>query len=224
MKTPPTPERHVIQSILHWVVDGSYADEVVRKNMKEFYRSLKSYGIKHNSKEIFFRGLRITEKGLMEFFKKGSLKLKNRNAESWTCDEYIAENFAKGRDYDDFSGIILAKQIPENKVVINFQQIREAYGKFKVIEDAYWEEALFAIDEYDECELVTDTICTKCSVKEVAVVEFVYNNYMGDEFVGFLELHANLIADDFKKIITTGKSYFGVRLTNDGHSWEIQTY
>ena len=130
--------------------------------VRDFYQSL---GLKHDSNKTYYRGLAITDKGFDEFLINKSIKLKKLNAESWSCREKIATNFAESSS----TGIVLRRKVPANKVIVNFSILQNAFHKVDWKDSPDYIQRLrdHMLEYSDECELVAESICTKCKLDEV---------------------------------------------------------
>ena len=227
-KLPPLPDWVLIQSIDYWLEGNAFSAKGLHENMRDFYLSLKDYSVKHDPKKLFYRGLSLSDKGLMEFFRNGEVKLKNRGAESWTCDINVAQRFV---EFQGSSGIVLAKKIPSMDVIINLEQVQEAYNTYdwennttddEDIQDE-WYDTLAQLENLDECELVTETICTKCSVDEIVQIDFLYESDMMEIFMEFLDtLNVAFGMEKFIGKLSSGKSNFSITLIKE-KSWIILT-
>ena len=189
MKELPTISHSVAAALSRWLAGVNIGTQEL-SSIVEFYQSL---DIKHNSSETFYRGLVITKKGFDELIATEKLQLKKRVAESWTCDLRISKTFMP-RDSNikksKECGIVLKRKIPNNKVKFNLQKIWEVYAdvwKQVSIKKGLATDLPFDLRGYillegignlKECELVTDTICTSCSVGEMSHLRFKYDESM----------------------------------------------
>ena len=194
MKNLPKIPDNVGANISHWVSGSGISkireDKSAIQEIQKFYQSL---NIDHKSNAAHYRGLKVSTKGFIEFLKTNKLKLKEFNVESWTCDKNMAYKFAaKGG-----SGIVLAKKIPSNSVIINFKRLYDHYEdeynlarKTRNYDDlgSYGFHALNSINHYlAECEILTKTLCTNCKLDEIIGIMFVVS-YRSIEFVlSFME-------------------------------------
>ena len=173
MKNLPDIPEHIHRSMLDWIRNEKTTKEDI-ENISEFYHYL---DFKHNTKTKYYRGLKISPKGIDKFIESGTLKLEDRGIESWSCSENIAMRFRvsgiNDMIKDKTASITLHKSIPKNRVLFNLQTIRDEYegtpfGKYaRVIHD---------IKRYGECELVTKTVCTKCDINEMSDIHFIYQD------------------------------------------------
>ena len=169
MKNLPQITEPIASVILQWVRASDKVSASDVEIMAEFYQSLEHFGIKHDISMDYYRGLNLSENGILKLLETDHVKLKDNKYESWSCMFETAINFVEG------SGVILKKNIPARKVIINLQQILEEYNSSKNLSDMETK-VLRAIRVYDECELVTDTICTSCSVKEITDIKIYYGS------------------------------------------------
>ena len=229
MKSLPIPNQQIIESIDDWITGNTLLPKASHDNIKNFYQSLEKYGVKHDSKQLFYRGLKISEKGLVEFFKTDVVKLKGMGSESWTCEMEIAERFV---NYP--GGMVLAKKIPHLNVIINLGQVIEVYSKYYCdvdMNDDYfstcngWLDTLDNIKVLDECELITKTICTKCSIDDVvSIMVSSYKPNMTEVFSGFLDsLNIKRGMSRFDSLVSSGKIGFDIELVRDSERWILYT-
>ena len=213
--TIPFPE-HIGDLIVRWLAADYELASSSRliSEVKEFYHSLK---LPHDSKRPFYRGLTISPEGFVKFMWKQKLELRHKKIESWSCDKFISYGFA----LRDRFGIVLERSIPQKKLIMNFIEL------FRYYEDAY-DKRDFDILGYDsksaldsisrlsyECELLTDSVCTSCTIDEVSAIAFPWwhdrsrdevtinflkslknrDNYV-DNFIDYIETYDN---DSWKK-------------------------
>ena len=225
MKYPPKIPASVGISLLVWV-DGT--DDLTKKELNDiekFYASLK---IKHNN-TWYFRGLRISRDGAYDLFSTGKLDLRKRDSESWSCKYNIAKTFLpedRSLKLRGSLGILMAKKIPANKVLFNLLEIEKMY--YNVLEEdsigIYFDEdgyaALESIERLNECELITKTVCTTCSIDDMRHIEFVYQNEYDDVIDGFLDMFDL----DRKSKQKQNKMEFGdiVTITMYSDSWGLK--
>ena len=184
-KIPP----YIAISIDRWIA-GKKLNFDDLANMAGFYRSL---GLKHDASKLYHRGLSISKVGFNKFLDTGKLKLKTQDSESWSCSKPIAYLFAN--KYASVSGLVLSKKIPKNKMIINLVDLYEYYkdtylvirkGTKKVVSSAgggkrdygyLGKEGFRAIQHIHqfirECEILSETVCTSCSVNDMSGIVFV---------------------------------------------------
>ena len=201
--------------------------------IKRFYDSL---GIKHNSNKAYYRGLGISGPGFIELITRGSVKLKNRASESWSCMVGSAGRFIPADNkIKDGCGILLRKRIPENKVIVDLQKMVNHYDSVRHDDSsdifikygpmnysASWH-LLNNIDAMKECELVTQTICTDCNQADMIIMKFknderLYNSKT-EYILGFLynldpsEVHGDSIYNWLDRIESGDASDMGKIIT-----------
>ena len=198
MKQVKEFDQDVAYSILDWV-EGDQLDSSELENISYFYRSL---GIKHDASRLYHRGLTVTKKGFNEFLDTERLKLKKRDAESWSCYKAVGYQFASKHYLR--SGLLLTRKIPQNKVIVNLVSLYEYYEetyfatKKTARQDDYGklgEYGFMALQHMSkfmgECEILSETLCTSCNIDDVSGIVFVpdsnsENIYVMANFARFL--------------------------------------
>ena len=162
-KLPKMPE-DLAYFIYRWVM-GHKLRQNELDDIGSFYNNL---GLGHSKNVLSYRGLSIGTQGFIKLMQSGKIKLKTRDSESWSCKINVARTFAKM----GYTGIIMAKKIPENKVIIDLQKLLWIYQNSYMERDNhilgdYGRKMFRAIATSNECEMLTETICTKCDIKDV---------------------------------------------------------
>ena len=227
MKIPPKMPEDIAELLIWWSnLPKLKAPEL--RQIQEFYRSI---GKKHNSKKPYYRGLRISKDGFNKMIRTRKLHLKSRVAESWACRLSAAEKFAHSFDQGGANGI-LVKAIPNNKVWFNMEQIRRSYVKFANEEDdrvigPTGVELLERVNMLKECELVTETICTKCDMEEMERITFQFDG--SEKIIDFLKSivtdkrYAILIPEYSPDYVYPKKVEGPYGLTKQIEKWQIVT-
>ena len=215
----------------------------ILKETTDWYRSMKP---KHDSSKIYYRGLGISPDGFISFLENSKIKLKKIDMESWTCDEDMGRIFAEDRieTGTHVGAIILRKRIPKNKVIFDFSVIYEMYAdkhkewnKFRdydsMSQDEYYTDRLLdTIKIFSECELVSSSICTSCSIDEVQQISFRYDQSNKSyskllmkqlpEFLEHVELLDWYISNDLSERLPHTKNTM-FSLFRRGSKWNVRT-
>ena len=222
----------VSAAIYDWV-GGSKLGSSSLKLLKEFYYAI---GPQHSDRVEYYRGLQISLLGFINLLEDRKLKLKSRPSESWSCNRDVAYNIVRdfGRQKDN-AGIVLYRTIPHNKLVADLQEIYNYYQPWMDEEndeilDSAGREAVQRIAEYNECELLTETVCTSCSIDEIDGIMFIYQSDIQEELEHFLSGFKN-VDSSIKKFIKlsqfdiTGSlnKKFITLMKNESEKWEIRT-
>ena len=219
-----------------WVLGDGVESSRDLKIMVEFYQSLYE---RHDSSKIYYRGITVTQNGFNVLIRTGKLKLKKRNTESWACRMDIAEGFMPMDIYlsqKNQAGIILQRKIPPAKVKFNLEKIWEAYKyvfdqmDFNDLVDGFYTNPPFGVEGYEmlerindmeECELVTDTVCTSCMLEEVGHMRFTYEEFMLEFLLSDMKLDKKskyLLLDNIK-------DQYVLHMSHDGRgSWTIDDW
>ena len=170
---------HIGKLIFDWVMGDRTMKPAEIKDLAEFYNSLK---LRRDYSGEYFRGLKIRESGFESLAKFGTLKLIKRKTESWSCDLDVARRFSLATIFNGQTtyGLILKRDIPDNKVLFSMSDIYDYYEDAKYEDNIVSDRGIDAIDalEYHmECEVVTKTICTSCSLlSDVREISLLYND------------------------------------------------
>ena len=193
--SPEIPSHKISAALYYWVLRGiDKVDDNELKLLADWYRSL---GIKHDYSKLYYRGLSISNVGFSEFAKSGQLKLKPRLAESWSCHKSVAHEFSEVNVLDHVTNhsIMLGMKIKEKDVLFDLDGIAKLYEKVDVDKlPINFNSALQKIKKYEECELVTKTLCTRCSVDtSIVAIAFRYDGIYSYENLEILFTdHLNL--------------------------------
>ena len=192
MKNLPKIPESVGRIISHWIQNPRGVSWKEVQEISKFYHSL---NIKHSKSDMYYRGLSISPIGIDDVLRTYKLELHYRGVESWSCKLSTASKFTprlKDIIRKESGGIVLAKSIPENKILFDLNKLYDTYSKVigKTGLGVYFDSkgliALEDIDIMDECELVTNTICTKCDYSDMVKIEFKYVESHKDIILGFL--------------------------------------
>ena len=208
MKTPPIVLSPIVTLINNWI-RGEKLNKGSINAIQKFYQLL---DIKHRANRKVYRGLQLSPKGFEKFMTTGKLNLKKRLSESWSCQYSTASKFAN-HDY----GVIIFNTIPKNKIIID---IEEFYKKYvgNPNNSMALDTLLGRIKYYSECEIITNSICTKCDVKNALIINFTLDGYMrtvnSEELVkNFSEYQS--VDDTVKYFIEHGRLRGGDRIKPD---------
>ena len=215
MKNLPEVTDEVAIIIREWADLGGTLNSKKIAILKDFYSSL---GVKWNSKTTMYRGLTLSSLGFEKMMFSGKIKLIKRSTESWTCEFNIARRFYNYQDY----AVILAKKIPKKSVIIDLNAIYELYRPMMLDKTSSenFMDMMNRLHHYNECEILTETLCTSCEIKDLIRIRFAYvNNKREDSRSSTIELisefaRKNKVDKSVEHFINTGKllvSRFGYR-------------
>ena len=225
MRAPPKMPMDIGRTIYDWIYDPDSLPQRYLDDLVEFYDEL---NIKHDNVE-YYRGIKVSQDGTYDFLLGGVLKLKNRGIESWSCKYETAESFMPRtqrilNNYE--SGILLSRKIPAKSVLFNINQIGAAYSYVFDEENigVYFDEdgynALLSIYDHNECELVTETVCTKCSIEDMVQIKFMYHNGYDDIIDDFFRLFK--LDSKSKQNANTIKFGNVITMSRYGNSWKLE--
>ena len=180
-KLPQIPNNVISDALYYWVSYGMEGFDVIGvdgvKLLSNWYKSLNTK--KLNSSVLYYRGLMISDSGFSKFSASGKLKLKKKPAESWTCRRDVAYRFSEESVFHNTSNssIMLGMKMQEKNVLFNLSNLPEIYKNVDLSDASKnFLDALKMIESYDECELVTNTTCTSCSIgTDIISISFKYN-------------------------------------------------
>ena len=237
MKIPPKIPENVAKHIVDWVDNPKKISTNDIRDISEFYSSL---NLKHSQSTVYYRGLQISDPGVVYFLNNGNLKLVNKIAESWACKFSVARKFLPmgiGLSKFDEGGIILAKKIPANKVLFDMKAMLELYtpfvkrgtGNVYDIAGSTGAKALRSMNKFGECELVTRTVCTKCDIGDMIHIEFQYYNFDRRSYAGLLDTFLDRFKWDSKSQklvkyiydIISNRSIVRINRSDIGSTWNL---
>ena len=223
MNSAPHIPDEIAKNITKWLRKRDKLKTSDLKQISNFYHSLDIY---HNDHMKYYRGLNITKDGFDDFLKSGKLKLKKRSAESWTCNSDIAFKFTPDVymiNQMGIAGIILRKQIPENKMWFNLEKLANRYAYHRELDHPAYI-MMEQIKSMKECELVSKSICTSCTIDDFDLVEFKHH-VSNKNSIAFLE-SLNLDSRSWNTISSRmgrkGQNYSVIRVTRiNSKSWDL---
>ena len=232
MKYLPKITTNIEQTIKRWVIDSKDVKPNDIELFIELYDLLEMSGhVKHNPKAKFYRGLNVSYDGMEKFINTGTVDLKRRKLESWSCDIHMAGEFVPEE------GVILERSIPRNKVLMNLEHVLQAYSNKKnwPIENSTGQNQpikrlIKVLEMFDECELITSTICTKCTIKDMVEITVFKLNMMGDNRQPLIDLlkslkHGktvdNVISDLTNSSFDDYKDKYWI-FTKENGTWEFE--
>ena len=210
MKNLPHIPRPITATISGWITGETLMlQRKTAKSMEDlklFYRKLK---LSHDVGQLFYRGITTSPNGFVEMMVTGKINLKKKELESWSCDMDIARDFSTNRDF----GIIFGKTIPKRKIIADFIKL---YDMYEPVKKDYYDGKLYnnnarfdvvsmldTIERMKECEILTNSICTKCEVEDCVEISFNMRHNIQISNTGYTIVDA---LETFSKIQDVDKS------------------
>ena len=199
-KIPVMPE-FIGELIFDWLhaIESNKSDLLAIEN---WYDTL---DVKHDNKKTYYRGINVSKKGFDTLINTGKLQLQKKLSESWTCRKSVAKRFASGKTIKvsasaakiytilgrGGASVILQKTVPKDKIWFNLDAIKSLYDQFsdRVIgryNVSYVLHLIKDIKKFDECKLITKTVCTKCNIQDISEIRFIWDG--SENQMGFLEM------------------------------------
>ena len=178
MSSLPKIDDSVGDAISDWTIKANPTSRIVN-TLEKFYDSIFDFVEPHKKNKLYYRGLSISDDGFRKFTVRGQLDLKSKLAESWSCHLHIARRFG------DFT---MEREISNRDVIIDFYKVMRLYEKpYKKKDMEYFSksgfEAMRKLNVFKECELLTNTICTSCSIHDMVEIGVEYNESISDSLL-----------------------------------------